>query len=164
MKADSDIYVYSNGSTGITALYCFFKRKRYVYWMASDLAARLKDIENKKSLFKKISLYIDIKFADYVIAQNNFQYDIIRKKFRKKVILLKNPLVIPKLKINLQKKFSNGIILWVGHFSAVKQPELILKLAKELPQYNFMMIGEKSLKNPEIYEKIKKESDRKSVV
>jgi glycosyltransferase involved in cell wall biosynthesis len=159
-KADSDVYIYSNGSTGITALYCFIYRKKYIYWMASDLAARLKGIENKESFLDTILNYIDIKFAKSVIVQNNYQKEIVEKKFKKSVILIKNPITIPEFEVNFQQKSSDKKILWVGHFSPVKQPELFLKLAKELPQYKFVMIGEKDLGNPEIFENIKKESEK----
>jgi glycosyltransferase involved in cell wall biosynthesis len=157
-KTNSDIYIYSNGSPAITALYCLLKRKRYIYWIASDLITDLKDIQNKNQLLTKISNYLDIKLAERVIVQNNLQKNIIKRKFKKRVILLKNPIVVTKTKINLLQKFNNKIMLWVGHFSPIKQPDLFLKIAKELPQYNFFMIGERDLDNPEIYDNIKKES------
>ena len=160
VKMDSDIYIYSNGSPVITALFCFLKRKKYIYWMASDLAARLKDIDNKKSLLKKISHFIDIKFADYIIVQNDYQKEIVKKIFKKKVMLLKNPLIIEKFTNDFQKKFNNKKILWVGHFSSIKQPELFIKLAKELPKYKFIMIGDKDFDNPKIFENIDKESKK----
>ncbi|MCK4454548.1 glycosyltransferase family 4 protein [Candidatus Parcubacteria bacterium] len=158
-KADSDVYIHSSGSPGIAPLYCFIHRKKYFYWLSSDRHILLKCIGKKTSLLTKIALYIDIKLADRVIVQNNFQKNIIEKKFKKKCVLIKNPITIANKISNIKKNFDNNkIILWVGTIRDIKQPKLFLKLVKALPQYKFTMIGGKDTRDPELYDQIERES------
>jgi len=50
------------------------------------------------------------------------------------------------------------MLLWVGTIRSIKQPELFLDIAKNLPQYKFMMIGGSTNSELELYNKIQKKS------
>lgn len=156
-KVNSDIYIQSGGTPGSIAFYCFVHRKKYIKWLSSDKNVMLEGIEDKTKLHTKIAMYLDIKLANLIIAQNKFQKDIIEKKFKKKCILIRNPIVISNKIIDFRKKKDNNIILWVSTIRAIKQPELFLKIAKMLPEHKFKMIGGESSSELELYDKIKKE-------
>lgn len=159
--ADSDIYIHASGFPGIVPIYCFVHRKKYLYWASSDRNILLKGIGKKTSLLAKITLYLDIKLANLIIVQNNFQKKTVEKKFNKKCVLIKNPIAIQNEIPNIKKKFdnnNNNIILWISTIRDIKQPELFLKLAKTLPQYKFTMIGGKDVQEPELYDQIERES------
>lgn len=159
-NAASDVYIYSAGSPGFVSLYCFIRRIKFVYWVASDKNALLESVEKKTSLFIKIALYLDIKLADLILTQNMFQKETIEKQFKKSCITIKNPITISD-KISKNKKRSNdeNIILWVGTIKDVKQSELFLKLAEALPQYKFKMIGGRNNREPELYDLISEKTE-----
>lgn len=157
-KADADIYIHSSGTPGIVPLYCFIHRKKYLYWASSDRNILLKSIGKKTSLLAKIALYLDIKLADLIIVQNNFQKKTVEKEFKKKCVLIKNPIIIPNKFIDIRKKVDNKTVLWISTIRDIKQPKLFLKLANALPQYKFRMIGGKDIREHELYNQIKRES------
>ena len=162
-NAASDIYIHSSGSAGFVSLYCFIHRIKFIYWVASDKNVLLEGVAKKTSLYIKIALYLDIKLADLVITQNNFQKEIVERKFKKSCVLIKNPITISDeiFKTNKNKNLDN-IILWVGKIMDIKRPELFLKLAETLPQYKFKMIGGLNDQEPELYSEIKEKSNKLS--
>ncbi|MBD3227750.1 MAG: glycosyltransferase [Candidatus Lokiarchaeota archaeon] len=153
-KANSEIYIQSGGTPGTVALYCLVTGKRYVKWLASDRNVHLTGVDNKTSLMMKIAMYFDIKFAHLIIAQNTYQKKIIEKKFQKSCVLIKNPVPGQKTKINSKK--DKKTVLWVGTIRSIKQPEVFLEVAKKLPEYSFVMIGGSSDTEPDLYDQIKK--------
>ncbi len=153
-KANSYIYIQSGGTPGFIALYCYLRKKMYIKWLSSDRNVLLKGNENRTPIWIKIALFIDIKLAGLIIVQNQFQKKLIEEKFKKKTILIKNPILIP-IKQNYSKiKKTKNVILWVGTLRTIKQPEVFLKLAELFPTYTFQMIGGESDTEPEVYKKI----------
>jgi glycosyltransferase involved in cell wall biosynthesis len=89
-------------------------------------------------LLNKIANWVDIKYSDRVIAQNNFQKLNLLEKFKVDSIIIKNHI---ETSSSFDKKSIGDYILWVGIIRSIKQPELLLKLAQYFPNYNFLMIG-----------------------
>ena len=158
-ETNSDIYIQAGGTPGTVAFYCFIHGKKYFKWISSDRVVLLEGVDDKTKLITKIALYLDIKLASLVSVQNRFQKEIIETKFKKKCVLVKNPIAISNKSIGIRKKKSNNVVLWVGTIRVIKQPELFLRIAKMLPEYKFIMIGGANNSNPELYEKIKKEAE-----
>jgi glycosyltransferase involved in cell wall biosynthesis len=154
-EADADIYFQASGSAGIIPLFCIVHRKKYIKWIASNSDLMLDRIAH--SFISKLTLLFDIKFAHKIIVQNKFQQDITEKKFKKKCILIKNPILIPKDN-GFKEKKDKKIVLWVGTVRSVKQPEIYLEIAKRFPAFKFIMIGGEYLKDKKVFEEIQKES------
>ena len=152
--ANSEIYIQAGGVLAIVAIFCYIKRRKYIKWIASDKNVILEGLDKKTPFFLKIAHYIDIKLAKLVIAQNDFQEQIIRNKFNKECIKIKNPIDIPKDIIDFKEKNEKKNVLWVGTLRSIKQPKLYLKLARMMPKYNFKIIGGKADTEPELYYKI----------
>ncbi|VVB62032.1 Glycosyltransferase Gtf1 [uncultured archaeon] len=155
-KANAYIYIQGSGSEGIIPLFCFIHRRKYIKWLTWDGIFFQKKYSNY-SIITRVSTYIDIKLSHIIVAQNNFQKTNIEKKFKKKCILIKNPIIIPDI-TNFKNKENKNIILWVGTIKAVKQPDLFLKIAKNFEEFNFKMIGGKNKKDEKLYDRIKQEA------
>jgi glycosyltransferase involved in cell wall biosynthesis len=153
-EANSEIYIQSGGAPGLIAFYCFVHKKKYIKWLSHDYNVALEGIEKKTSLYLKILFFIDIKLASLIIAQNEFQKNLIEKKFKKNCILIKNPINIPKKVNDFKIIRDKNVILWVATIRTFKQPELFLKIAQIFPNYRFRMIGGKSSSEPELYDHI----------
>lgn len=155
-EAKADIYIQAIGQIGIIPFFCIINRKKYVRWIASDSDLLLERINKTYPFFSKIIRYFDIKLAHKIIVQNKFQKELTEKRFKKKCVLIKNPITIcNNTLINNEKK----TILWVGTIRNVKQPEIFLKIAKEFPDINFIMIGGEYLYEKEVFKNIKNESE-----
>jgi len=107
------------------------------------------NLSGRYSFSQKIADVLEIRRANSVIAQSNFQKRILKERFKVKSVVIKNGLPIPK---DDYKKHDPPIVLWVGSISTVKQPHLFVELAKSLPHVNFEMIGGKG--DPQLYEEI----------
>lgn len=144
-EADSDIYFHYGEFMGLTSIFTIMKKKKSVYRIGSDYFVNKKVVnkENREFSSSKFSLrsfgnWIDIKFADAICVQTRYQYNQLKKNYKKKGIIIKNHV---KIKNSVKKEEEEFIVLWIGSIAEVKQPLLFLKLAKSLPQLNFWMIG-----------------------
>ncbi len=148
-QADADIY-YSAGMNRylfLAALFCKLKKRKLVFAFINDPStdSRLLQKFYAQSFFGRMAKFLQwhfsrifIKRADAVLVQNLFQKKNVEKNFGKSSLLVPNAIEIGGF--NESKK---SFVLWVGHISAVKQPELAAELASKLPGINFVVIGNK---------------------
>jgi len=154
-QANADIYCVRAGRlfVGLVAIYCLVKNKKLVYSIASDMDT---DVSN----FKKVELLIfrfAIKRANLVIAQSEYQRKNLKRNFDKDSAVVKNICILSN---NKTEKENPPIILWVSTIKGKwKQPELFLKLAKEVPDAKFQMVGGPSKDDPQYFERIKRLAD-----
>jgi len=125
-------------------------RKKFIYSVANK-----PDVDSSKSgLIYKIFRF-GLKHADYVIAQNYEQIDLLKQlkiKNPSRALVLKSGYPLRKNGIDITSKSD---ILWVGRTVNWKRPELFLKLALVFKNRNFKMICTKYV-NQEYWEDIKK--------
>ena len=159
VNANADIYFQHGGVTGIVSLFCRVMSKRFVYHIGSDalvdskiITRKIRGFNRSRYSIDRIGNWVDIKLADTVIVQNEFQKKRLNDNYKKKGVLIKKP--IPPIKQQAPGNNKQPIILWVGAIAEVKQPELFVNLAKAVPQGTFYMIGGHS-NNQELYNKIK---------
>jgi len=153
-KANTDIYFHEAGSTGVLPLFCCLNRKKFVYRIPSDAVVLSKPLSGSYGLSRKIVDALEIKRADIVIAQSEFQRRILKERFRVESVVIKSGLALPY--VNCEKP-DPPIVLWVGSISNVKNPDLFVKLAKTIPNVRFEMVGGKT-RNSQLCEKIKRAS------
>lgn len=158
-EIDADVYIHQAGSPGIVSIFSFLHKKKMIKIIASDADVTFKRIRFQNIIIdwlSKIADWIDIKLANVVIAQNNFQQIILENKFHIKSYIIQNAFKIPLLK---KQKEKPKFLLWIGTIREVKQPHILLQLASSLPEYNFIMIGGEG-ESKELFRKIKMETDR----
>ena len=163
-KAKAHIYFQHGGITGAVPLFCRIMKKKFVCHIGSDalvnrelIAREIKEFSRSKFSLGAFGNWLDIKFADAIIVQNDYQREMLKENFGKDGVLIKKP--FPLTKRGMPEKAKPPIVLWVGAMAEVKQPELFVRLAEAIPEARFQMIGGHS-GNPELYGKIKESSKR----
>jgi len=153
-QSKANIYYVRGGKllVGLVALYCRLKRKKLVYSVASD-----RSIDIEKNSFDTIIFKSALKNSHIIITQNEYQQRLLKKNFNKNSILVKSHILLNNEK---PEKITPPIILWVSTLKKKwKQPELFLKLAKEVPDAKFQMVGGPSKDDPQYFERIKRLAD-----
>ncbi len=79
-----------------------------------------------------------LRHADQVLSQTEFQRDHLRDEYGVASELLPNIVDIPPQPVDPGQ---DGIVLWLATYKRTKRPEWFLALARELPQYRFVMAG-----------------------
>ena len=161
-KANADIYFQHGGVVGVVSLFCQLMKRKFVYHIGSDALVNRELITRKIKGFNK-SIFslgtfgnrLDIKLADAVIVQSEYQRMMLAENFDKEGVVIKKP--FPLTERGVPEKAKQPVVLWVGAMAEVKQPELFVKLAEAIPEGKFQMIGGPS-GNQELYNKIKERS------
>lgn len=158
-KIDADIYIKKGYSplTGIIAFYNQLKNKKFIFIVSSDKNVDSNLDVSTLSNLKNIFYRYGVENSTMIICQTNHQKNLLKQKIGRDSQIIKN-LYSPSKNVNKQKKSSNLKILWVGRLTTGKRAEIFLKLAKNLPNYNFWMIvaGEEL----EYYNRLKEETDK----
>ena len=157
-KVDADIYYQRTAGiiTGITALFCIFKNKKFIHSIASERNVDDSYIKNK-NIIRTVLYRFGINHANLVVAQTIHQQKLLKKNFDIEGALIKSMHISPD---NNPEKSQPPTVLWVSSLRELKQPELFLKIAQAIPSANFQMIGGATQENLLLYEKMK-ESARK---
>jgi glycosyltransferase involved in cell wall biosynthesis len=157
-KIDADIYIQRGVSplTGLAAIFCRLNHKKFVYAVASDSAvSSYLNIENVSDL-KKVFYKIGIKLSSEVVCQSEVQREFL-DKIGKRSVLIKNAYISPSLKPENEHEAKS---LWVGRIAMEKRPDIYLKLAEEIPDHDFFMVGAPSTKDRSYYQSIKNEAKK----
>jgi glycosyltransferase involved in cell wall biosynthesis len=143
-----DIIYQRGGSayTGIAAYYAKMHNSIFIFHIASDndlmLNNSVKEFIKPNKSIDRYFLRYGIKNATTIIAQTNLQKRKVKKKLH-----FSDVTVIPNYHSDpIRKKFKkSGCIIWVANFKTIKQPELFIKLAKELEKRDInvdcLMVG-----------------------
>lgn len=116
--------------------------KSFKDWMIEQTFATWKRrVKNTISYFLEHGWFIDqaISHADVVAVPAQFLIEKVQRLYhRTDVIFLPN---IEKIPATIPMKNKNPTICFVGRLEPRKRPEIVFDLAKELPQYTFLIVG-----------------------
>lgn len=132
--------------TGIATHYAIHNRCRMIWHVSSDFDIKAPKLGFSRWIFeKKIDrLYLNygIRNADRIITQSKNQSTLLRQLFnRSNTRLVRNFHPYPSEDI---QKNSRVKVVWVANLKDVKQPEVYIRLSKDLsdlPNTDFVMIG-----------------------
>ena len=147
-----------DGATAAMVMYARLTGKKSIYAIASDSDLSIKKYTSQFSSFefrnplKRWLRLADIKILDgmiewakrkttLVFCQTATQQEELCKNFNRSGIHIPNSFDIKQTN-TIEKE---NIILWVGNFRPVKQPEIFIQLAQRLKHHTnwqFVMIGE----------------------
>ena len=140
MAADAEVYYQSPAGayTGITAWFCRMTGRQFIFRVASD-----SDCEKEHSridLWRDRRLYeYGLRRADLVAAQTEYQARMLMENHRIEASVV-NMLVEPPQRgaASVKKDID---VLWMGNLRSLKRPELVLELARQLPDVQFTLAG-----------------------
>ena len=164
-KSKAHIYVHRGGVAGVVSPFCRLMKKKFVCHIASDalvnrglITKKIKGFSQAKFSLGTFGNWLDIKLADAIIVQNEYQKEMLKKNFGKDGFLIKKP--FPLTERGVPEKANPPVVLWVGAMAEVKQPELFVNLAETIPEARFQMIGGSSPEDQELYNKLEERSKR----
>lgn len=135
--ADADVYYYRAASvvTGLVALFCRFRRRKFIYAAALDW-----DVdgtwERLMNPLARVLYQYGVRHADVVLVQTNRQKELVEQRFRRAAVLIRNIYQMPE--VRRQKR---DCVLWVANFGASKRPWMFVDIAERMPEYEFVMAG-----------------------
>jgi len=137
-EIDADVYYQSpaGAATGITAWFCRRHGKRFISRIASDLAC----IPGKQLIRywrdRKIYEY-GLRNADLIVAQSEQQRSLLQRNYGLKSEVLDMAVEMP----SGPQPEKDIDVLWVSNLRPVKRPEIVLELARRLPDVRFTLAG-----------------------
>ncbi len=137
-RANADIYYTRSTSmlTGVVAAFCRRHGRRSVYAAASDVdfipARQALRFRRDRWMFE-----YGLRHADAVIVQNAFQQETCFENYGRRATVIPSAYAPPPG----AAADENGAVLWAGTVRDYKQPELLLEIARRLPQHRFVMVG-----------------------
>lgn len=157
-RADADIYYQSCAGmmTGMVAWYCRSNNRKFVFRLAHDSDCIPGQQIIKYWRDRKLYEY-GLKRTDMIAAQGVNQVELLQKNYQLESIPINMAVEIPKL---AQSRRRDIDILWVNNLRDFKRPELVVDLAKLLPEFNIAMIGGAVPGNDELYDKVKAEANK----
>jgi len=156
-KINADIYIQRALSpfSGIIALYCKIKKKKFVYMVAHDSESD-ETHEIYKGKIKSFLANLTFKYANKIIVQNEYQKKNLLNNFNRESFLLKKGLIINSIKKD-KKRYD---AIWVGRCEKWKNPDIFLNLVKSFPNNNFLMICSKATNKEEYFKEILKKASK----
>ncbi len=136
-QADAQLYFYHAGSAGVIAPFCRLFRRKSVWHLC-----RIPYLYGEKegvSLLDKLRYHLELWGIDVFVSLNEDDGEALKRNFGKDSRLIRHHIIIPEP--GMVEKAKPPVILWVGSMSRVKQPELFVQLAREMPNVSFRMIG-----------------------
>jgi len=137
-RTDADIYYQRNAGmiTGLTAMFCKRNNKVFVYGAGSivDFDPRRVAI---KGLRDRMIFQYGLRHSHGLIVQNEEQAAAARSAFEKPIRIISNGVhpveTIPGDEPNR--------VVWVGALWAVKRPDILIDIARQVPERQFMLVG-----------------------
>ncbi len=137
-RANADIYYQRAASmlTGVVVAFCRRHGRKSVYAGAADIDF----LPGKQQIAYARDRWLfeyGLRRADAVVVQNAFQQEACLAHYGRKAVLIPSCYVPPRE----AAADENGSVLWVATIRDYKQPELLLEIARRLPQHRFVMVG-----------------------
>ena len=152
-KINANVYIQRAGP--LTTSLLRLQKKIFIFSISDNASVstnlNIKSLKDLKNIFH----IINIKMSNCVVCQTEDQKRLL------KINASKNGRVIKNIYIPSFSHSNNELkhLLWVGRIVEFKCPEIYLELAKNLPEYNFKMIGGINFGHEEYYNLLKDKSE-----
>jgi glycosyltransferase involved in cell wall biosynthesis len=162
-ELDADVYYQSPAApwTGVAAYFAKQRHKKSIVRIASDSDCmrdqRPAHYSQKRARFRRDRWMFDygIMNASLVAAQTQKQQQLLAHHYGVRSEILNIAVELPKAGSATQKDID---VLWVGNMRGVKRPDVMLEVARKLPQYRFALIGGAVPGGAALYERTRAEA------
>lgn len=121
------------------AAYCKARNKKFILFGASDrnfTTLNVDDVYKDRDEVSVRATTMIIESADLIIAQTQQQAELINNNFDRNAKIVTNPIDLE----TAASPHKTGYALWVGKSDEKKNPNLLLSIAKHIPNMSFIMI------------------------
>jgi glycosyltransferase involved in cell wall biosynthesis len=136
-RIDADAYcVFGVGDLAAqVAAYCSAFGKKLILLANSDENFLPEYAPSHTDLYREV-----IAAADVVVTQNGLQRELLRNRFGRDSITIRNPVELAAPLRADASRHGHGAALWIGRSEEVKQPHILVALARALPHIRFLMV------------------------
>jgi glycosyltransferase involved in cell wall biosynthesis len=157
--ADADIYYQScaGSLTGYVAWFCRKYGRKFIFRLAhdSDCIPGEQLIKHRRD---RLIYEYGLRNADLISAQGVNQVELLQQHYKLESVPVNMAVELPDDDaVNQARKDVD--VLWVNNLRAFKRPELLLELARKLPEYRFVMIGGEVRGYEQLYRDISRQAD-----
>jgi glycosyltransferase involved in cell wall biosynthesis len=136
-EVDADIYYQRSAAhlTAVIAEFCHRHGKRSIYAGASDRDF----IPGQQQIRYRRDVWLyerGLRRVGRIVAQNTLQQESCRRHYGREAVIIPSCYEAPA-----PTRGREDLVLWVGTIHTYKQPEMLLEIARRLPQRRFVMIG-----------------------
>jgi glycosyltransferase involved in cell wall biosynthesis len=137
-RVDADVYYQRTAAinTAITAEFCRRHQRRSIYAGASDVDFIPGKEDIRFARDRKLFAH-GVRRVDSVLVQNEAQRKTLRANYGREGTLIPNCYAPPPG----ARADRGGYVLWVATVRPSKRPELLLELARRMPEHRFVVIG-----------------------
>jgi glycosyltransferase involved in cell wall biosynthesis len=155
LKIRPDIVIQRSAGvdTAFIAAFCRLLKKRFIFSIAHSRDIDGTFVEDRG--LKGLLYSLGFKMANFVVAQNSEQLQMMKHRFMRKNCKL----IPPGYPVSRRSHKTPGrYILWVARGEAWKHPESFLRLALDFPRESFFMLMPKSPKACGLWQRIEKQT------
>jgi len=145
--ADADVYYQRTASfiTGLVSAYCKARGRKFIFAVASNM-----DVDGSRerayNCFERALYRYGVRSADVILVQTNDQAQMLESRFRRTGIVIPNIYEMPQT-----EETERRYVLWVANFYALKRPQMLLEVARQIPECKFVMVGSPVDAEPDVY-------------
>jgi len=156
-NADADIYFQSCAGlmTGVVAKFVASRNRKMVFRVAHDTDCVPGEQLIKTERDRRIYDY-GLRRADLISAQSDVQKSLLRENYQLTSTVVDMAAEIP---VDAPDTVRDIDVLWVNNFRPFKRPELILDIARNLPDVRFAMIGGAMRGHEDLFEQVRAGAD-----
>ena len=155
-NVDADLYIVFgvHNQAAEIATICRRDKKRMVIFAGSDdnFSSRLLPGSNSTDNYGNNAgyAYQALMQADWIITQTERQAVLLKERFDRPAQVLRNPIDLNDSQLTGPRTSPpNPVCLWIGKSDPVKRPDILIDLARQLPEFQFTMVMNRS--NEEIH-------------
>jgi glycosyltransferase involved in cell wall biosynthesis len=152
---DADVYLHAGAGVevGAYALICRLLRRRFVYVVVSsaDLGKPSEQVQGALAWLYPLGL----RLADAVVCQTREHLALLKSKYGRDGTLIR-----PGHRLREPSRQERHAVLWVGRGHPLKQPEMFLALAEQLPKERCVMVIMRDRENEELRQSVRDRSAR----
>lgn len=162
-NVDADLYIVFgvHNQAAEIATICRRDQKRMVIFAGSDdnFSSRLLPGSTSTDNYGNNAgyAYQALMLADWIITQTERQAVLLKERFDRTAQVLRNPIDLNDSRLaGPRTSPPTPACLWIGKSDRVKRPDLLIELARQLPEFQFTMVMNRS--NEEIHATIVNEA------